>query len=45
MNRECIEITFEINCLNMLLRSIDNKNNQDISIDYESTRQTVSYFS
>ena len=45
MNRECIKITFEINCLNMLLRSIDNKNNQDISIDYESTRQTVSYFS
>ena len=43
MNRECIEITFEMNCLNTLLRYIDNKSNQDISIDYKSTRQAASY--
>ena len=43
MNRECMEITFEMNCLNTLLRYIDNKTNQDISTDYKSTRQAVSY--
>ena len=38
-----MEITFEMNCLNTLLRYIDNKTNQDISTDYKSTRQAVSY--
>ena len=44
MNRQGIKITFEMNCLNTLLRYVDNKTKQEISIVYESTIQAVLYF-